>query len=207
MKATKWLFMPFAAAVLFAAAPALGGDPAVPAGSQPTLKSPQDFASIKNQAKQSVALFTEAGKVLTHPRCVNCHPSDDQPRQGEAGQLHRPPVQRGADGFGVTGMRCITCHQSANFDPGRVPGVKDWHLAPIEMAWQGKSLGQICAQLKDPERNGGRTLEAIVTHMKDDHLVGWAWAPGADRQPAPGSQKAFGALIEAWVKTGAACPR
>ena len=37
-------------------------------------------------------------------------------------------------------------------------------------------------------------------------LVGWAWAPGFGRAPAPGTQQQAGALVEAWIKTGAACP-
>ena len=36
-------------------------------------------------------------------------------------------------------------------------------------------------------------------------MVGWAWAPGYGRQPAPGTQKLAGALVEAWVNTGSAC--
>jgi hypothetical protein len=36
--------------------------------------------------------------------------------------------------------------------------------------------------------------------------VQWAWAPGYPRRPAPGTQAQAGALAEAWVKTGAACP-
>jgi hypothetical protein len=103
-------------------------------------------------------------------------------------------------------MQCPTCHQRANFDPGGVPGHPNWHLAPIEMAWVGKSLGEICTQIKDPARNGGMKLDEIVHHMADDSLVGWAWNPGADRTPAPGTQQQFGALIRAWVESGAACP-
>jgi hypothetical protein len=49
-------------------------------------------------------------------------------------------------------------------------------------------------------------LEALVEHIGTDNLVGWAWAPGYGRRPAPGTQKEAGALVEAWVKTGAACP-
>jgi hypothetical protein len=74
------------------------------------------------------------------------------------------------------------------------------------MTWAGRSLGEICAQIKDPARNGGRDLTALVRHMSEDSLVGWAWAPGAGRTPAPGSQREFGALLRAWVDTGAACP-
>jgi hypothetical protein len=170
------------------------------------LASVESFASIGDTAARSAALFTELGKVLTHPRCVNCHPAGDRPRQADVRRLHQPPVQRGADGFGLPAMRCPICHQQANFEPGRVPGNPIWHLAPREMAWEGKTLAEICAQIKDPARNGNRTLESLVEHIGTDHLVGWAWAPGYGRQPAPGTQKEAGALAEAWVKTGAACP-
>ena len=170
------------------------------------LASPESFASIAATEQRSVAYFVELGKVLTHPRCVNCHPAGDRPRQGDEGRLHQPPVERGADGHGLAAMRCSICHQSANFEPGRVPGHPEWHLAPREMAWEGKTLGEICVQIKDRERNGGRSLEDLVHHIGDDTLVGWAWSPGFGRRPAPGTQKQAGALVEAWVKTGAACP-
>jgi len=170
------------------------------------LATPESFAGIGDTAARSAALFTELGKVLTHPRCVNCHPAGDHPHQGEQGRLHQPPVERGADGHGLAAMRCSSCHREANFDPGRVPGNPEWHLAPREMAWEGKTLAEICAQIKDPARNGGRSPDDIVHHIGTDHLVGWAWPPGAGRQPAPGTQAQEGALLDAWVKTGAVCP-
>jgi hypothetical protein len=172
-----------------------------------TLATPESFGNISDEAARSAALFTEAGKVLTSPRCVNCHPAGDRPLQGETHRLHQPPVERGSDGFGAVSMRCATCHQGGNFDPAGMPGHPHWHLAPREMAWQDKTLGEICTQIKDPARNGGRSLAQILTHIATDSLVGWAWAPGAGREPAPGTQKELGALIEAWVKTGAVCPR
>ena len=164
------------------------------------------FAAIGDTAARSAALFTEAAKVLNHPRCMNCHPAGDRPRQGDLRRLHQPPVTRGEDGFGLPAMRCPICHQQANFDPGRVPGDPAWHLAPRDMGWEGKTVGQICAQIKDPARNGGRSLDDIVHHIGTDHLVGWAWAPGAGRQSAPGTQAQEGALLDEWVKTGAVCP-
>jgi hypothetical protein len=170
------------------------------------LAAPESFASITDTDERSAALFTELGKVLTNPRCMNCHPAGDRPRQGDLSRLHQPPVYRGADGFGLETMRCSICHQSANFEPGRVPGHPQWHLAPLEMGWEGKTLAEICSQIKDPERNGGRTPEDIIEHIGTDTLVGWAWAPGFGRQPAPGTQKEAGALVEAWVRTGAECP-
>ena len=39
-------------------------------------------------------------------------------------------------------------------------------------------------------RNGGKALAAIVEHNAHDELVGWGWHPGADREPAPGTQAA-----------------
>jgi hypothetical protein len=179
---------------------------AVADGPSETLATPESFASIADPAARSAAIFTELGKVLTHPRCLNCHPAGDRPRQGDVSRLHQPPVERGADGFGLPAMRCPICHQAANFDPGGVPGNPIWHLAPREMGWEGKTLAEICAQIKDPARNGNRVPEALIEHIGEDHLVGWAWAPGSGRKPAPGTQKQAGALAEAWVKTGAACP-
>jgi hypothetical protein len=79
-------------------------------------------------------------------------------------------------------------------------------VAPIELAWQGKSLSEICQQIKDPKRNGDKTIDELIHHMAEDSLVGWGWAPGAGREPAPGTQKDFGALIKAWAESGAACP-
>jgi cytochrome c5 len=193
----------FAVAVLFASALAL---PAASDDASDPLAAPESFAAISDPAARSAALFTELGKVLTHPRCLNCHPAGDRPRQGDTARLHQPPVERGPDGFGLPAMRCPICHQAANFEAARVPGNPIWHLAPREMAWEGKSLGEICAQIKDPARNGNRRLEALVEHIGADHLVGWAWAPGSGRKSAPGTQKEAGALVEAWIKTGAACP-
>jgi hypothetical protein len=171
-----------------------------------TLASPESFSSIADTEARSEAIFTELGKVLTHPRCVNCHPAGDRPRQTDERRLHQPPVERGVDGHGSETMRCSICHQNANFDPGRMPGHPEWHLAPREMAWEGKTLAEICAQVTDPARNGGRKVEDLIHHIGTDTLVGWAWHPGFGRSPAPGTQKEAGALVDAWVKTGAVCP-
>lgn len=184
--------------------------PATPDSSMPgaeELRPVASFNTIADPAERSVALFTEAGKVLLHPRCTNCHPSGDSPLQGDDAHLHEPPVDRGTGGLGVVGMRCATCHQDANFDPGAVPGAPHWVLAPARMAWHGRTLAEICNQLKDPVRNGQRTMDQIVEHVNHDALVAWGWDPGPGRQPAPGSQRAFGQLIQAWIDTGAVCPQ
>lgn len=170
------------------------------------LKPASAFSDIADKDKRAIALFQEAGKVIQHPRCVNCHPAGDRPLQDDDGHPHLPLVVRGVDDFGAIAMRCTTCHGAANFDPGGVPGNPKWQLAPIEMAWVGKSLSDICQQIKDKKRNGGRSMEELVHHMAEDELVGWGWSPGANRTPAPGTQKEFGELIKAWADSGAACP-
>lgn len=170
------------------------------------LRTAASFANLANSAERSRALFVEAGKVIQSARCLNCHPAGDTPSQGDAAEPHLPAVVRGPDGHGAMGLRCNTCHQAENYEPSRVPGHPLWALAPLEMAWQGRSLGQICEQLKDMRRNGGKTLEQIQEHMAHDSLVGWAWNPGSTRKPAPGTQAQFGELIAAWIKAGAVCP-
>ena len=170
------------------------------------LKSPADFATIADKAERSRALFAEMGKVIESPRCQNCHPVGQRPSQGDDMHPHLPLVVRGADDQGAIAMRCATCHQVHNFEPAGVPGAPKWHVAPVAMAWQGKSLGQVCEQIKDPARNGKRTLAQIHDHMAHDELVGWGWHPGGSRAPAPGTQKQFGDLVAAWIQAGAACP-
>src|SRR3982074_2398918 len=92
-----------AAAVLMAMVMASIVDAADTAGK---LAAPGSFASISDAQARSAALFTEAGKVLTHPRCVNCHPAGDRPLQTDSGHLHQTPVERGTDGFGLAPLTC-----------------------------------------------------------------------------------------------------
>ena len=180
---------------------------AVNAPADTDLRAPERFGSIVDRDERARALFVEASRVLVHPRCVNCHPSGDSPAQGDDGRVHDPPVSRGDDDRGVWAMRCTSCHQDTNLVLARVPGAPSWHLAPRPMAWVGHTPGAICEQMKDPARNGGKTLAAIVEHATHDPLVGWAWTPGSGRAAPPGSQERFGALIAAWANDGAACPQ
>jgi hypothetical protein len=170
------------------------------------LRPASEFAGISDVRARSISLFNEASKVITSPRCMNCHPATDRPTQTDAKVPHQPWVVRGADGSGAPGLRCATCHHMENFDAARVPGAPKWHLAPAVMAWQGKTVGQICRQIKDRSRNGNMDDAALIHHMSRDSLVGWGWRPGGGRTPAPGTQAQFGELISAWLATGGACP-
>jgi hypothetical protein len=149
--------------------------------------------------------------VLSHPRCASCHTPDNRPRwydeATKAYNVHAMNVQRGADGFGNTGLRCTTCHQAQNSAAvGGPPGAPAWHLPPVEMAWVGKTSSEICAQFKDPTKTGGRDIAAMAEHVKKDALVGWGWAPGEGREAAPGSVEELYQAILAWQTAGAPCP-
>jgi len=175
------------------------------------LKSAADFASITDRGARSRAMFTEIAKVLMHPRCMNCHPAGEHPLQG-AGREHNPRVWRGDTETGAIGTTCATCHTESNVTLHErasyrsIPGHARWGLAPKSMAWEGKSVADICRQIKDPKLNGGRDLALLHEHIAKDDLVAWGWNPGVGRQPAPGSQEQAGALVQAWIDTGAECP-
>ena len=163
------------------------------------LRSAESFAALEDSTERSRALFTEAAKVLLHPRCVNCHPADGQPRQGDHSIMHSPPIWSGDDGRGVAAMECVSCHQASNYNEQKMPGAKDWHLAPSSMVFLGRNAAQVCAGLKDPKRNGGRTIEKVVEHVAHDGLVAWGFAPGVGRNPAPGTQPLLAGLLAAWA--------
>lgn len=192
-----------------AAAVALSAAFAQTPASQP-LKPPSEFQSIASPADRSRAIFAEVGKVLTHPRCMNCHPAGEHPLQGAGHHEHRPKVWR--NDTGNFGTPCGECHTQQNVAVREattyksIPGHPRWAIAPLQMAWQGKSLGDICRQLKDTARNGGRDLTLLHEHIAKDDLVAWGWAPGPGREPAPGSQELAGQLVQAWIDSGAECP-
>ncbi len=69
---------------------------------------------------------------------------------------------------------CRACHQATNSADGRVPGVKDWHLAPRSMTWQGLGKKAVCLQMRDPARNGNRKTPALSHDDFVKALVAWA---------------------------------
>jgi hypothetical protein len=86
--------------------------------------------------------------------------------------------------------------------------VTTWGLAPLSMLWEGRTKAQICEQMKDPERNGGRrTGEEVIEHMKVDPLVLWAWNPGTGRTTPPLTHQQFVDALEAWVRADMRCPK
>jgi len=129
---------------------------------------------------------------------MNCHPVGDHPLPVATTTIPTSRrLERGAGGAGVPGAPCSACHTGRNVDllPGEVagyrsiPGHPRWQLAPREMAWEGKTIGEICRQLKDRSRNGGRDLAQLHEHMA--RTTWWPMAgipvPAACRRPAPRS--------------------
>ena len=167
-------------------------------------------SAVKSDTAAAQAAFNRAWPVFASPRCRNCHPSGDAPLQGDDGHVHIQDVKRGADGKGVYGMKCSTCHQAANLPGANMPpGNPKWSLPPanMKMVIQGETAGQFCRQLKDPAKNGHRTLAQIMEHVSSDDLVGWGWNPGDGRTLPPLSRPEFVAAMKTWVDNGAACPQ
>lgn len=155
--------------------------------------------------------FDKMMAVLTHQRCLNCHPSDDRPRQGEDSHIHNFEVRRGPDNHGVAALKCQSCHQKENNDFSGVPGAPEWSLAPIEMAWAGLSRVEIAQSMLNPDNNGGRTLEEVVKHLTEHELVLWAWEPGVDlagkpREKPPVSKEEYIKAVKEWAAAGAVIP-
>jgi hypothetical protein len=163
----------------------------------------------KPDAAASRAAFLQVYRVLTSPRCQNCHPAGDAPLQGDDSHVHLQNVKRGADGHGVTAMRCDTCHQTANVPGAHMPpGNPKWSLpSPKQkMVTVGRSPAELCKRIKDPRQNGGRSLAKLLDHMANDDLVGWGWNPGDGRSLPPLSREETVAQVKIWVAGGAACP-
>jgi hypothetical protein len=178
-----------------------------------TLSSRQEAAAVARTADKddagARAAFLDVYKVLMHPRCMNCHPSGDVPLQGDDSHMHLQNVKRGEDGKGKYALKCANCHQDANLAGENMPpGNPTWQLPRKNMplVFQGKSPHELADQLKDPKRNGGRTLEQLVEHVTHDKLVRWGWEPGDGRTKPPFSHAEFAKKFRDWVEKGAASP-
>lgn len=173
--------------------------------------SPQARAGSQENSQTretSLRAFAAVASVLTSPRCINCHVPGDGPLQGDDSHPHAMNVRRGVDGKGSPALHCFACHQTENavalHGP---PGAADWQLPATKtpMAWKGLSTAEICSALKDPSKNGNRTLQDLIPHMETS-LVRWAWNPGPGRTLPPLSHEEFVSRLKEWIDAGAACP-
>ena len=159
---------------------------------------------------ESIEAWSTIYAVLQHPRCMNCHPSDGVPKVGDDGRAHPQNVQGGADGGGRFAMRCESCHRDFNIQgPHLPPGAAHWRMPAkgMPLIFEGRSSAELCRQLKDPARNGGKTMEQIFEHVSQDALVLWGWAPGAGRTPVPISHDDFVRAVRTWIDGGCGCPQ
>jgi hypothetical protein len=176
------------------------------------LSARRDAAAVARPADKEAgarAAFLDVYKVLMHPRCLNCHPSGDAPLQGDDSHVHLQNVQRGEDGKGKYALKCANCHQDANLPGANMPpGNPTWQLPRkgMPLVFQGKGPRELADQLKDPRRNGGKTLGQLVEHVTHDKLVLWGWEPGDGRTKPPLSHGEFARKFREWVEKGAASP-
>ena len=162
-------------------------------------------------ATSNEANFNTMMDVLTHKRCVNCHPSDNIPKQGEDSHPHYFGMARGSDNHGYEAISCNTCHQSENDNYSGVPGAPEWSLAPASMKWEGLTRIEIARSMMDPVRNGGRTPDETLHHLTEHELVLWAWNPGVNaegipREKPPVPKDEYIAAVKQWFKDGAIIP-
>jgi hypothetical protein len=168
--------------------------------------------SVPDPRAEAVAAFATVQKVLQHPRCQNCHIPGDAPLQFDAGLPHMMAVVRGADGLGVAGLPCSTCHDMVNppasFGPHAPPGAPTWHLPPSDqkMVFINLSPAELCATIKNRETNGGRDFDALIKHVAEDELVLWGWNPGGERAPVSVPHAELVAKFKQWAAAGGPCP-
>ncbi len=177
-------------------------------------KSDSSYTSItsgKLEKEDSHENYSKMMDVLMSPRCINCHPNDNIPKQGDDGHPHYFGMSRGEENLGYEATKCTTCHQTENNDYSGVPGAPEWSLAPAQMFWEGLSRKEVAESMMDPKRNGGRTPEETMHHLTEHALVLWAWNPGlkADgtaREIPPVPLEEYQKAVKEWIDNGAIIP-
>jgi hypothetical protein len=162
---------------------------------------------------QGLQIWRKIYEVFSHPRCANCHVGPDNvpmwsgSTYGPKPRPHGMNINAGTSRIGAEYVACSTCHGPHNSQvPHGPPGAAEWLLPPPEMQWFGSSSAEICAQIKDPARNGKRTIAKIAEHIEQAELVHWGWAPGPGREPAPYSPTQLAEFVKQWDAAGASCP-
>ncbi|WP_136660116.1 hypothetical protein [Nitratireductor sp. XY-223] len=189
---------------------------AEPVGTGRVINDFEEGSISREEGLASWQLFYE---VASHPRCSNCHVGADNkpmwsgPSYGKT-RPHGMNINAGESRIGAETLPCSTCHadvsameSASNDTPHAAPQVAmGWQLAPVEADWFGKSSAYICEQLKDPERNGNRTIREVASHLDHDLILHWAWNPGGNREPAPHSLQASMDALMKWAAAGTPCP-
>lgn len=185
--------------------------PAAAEGENVSINPPAEGSVSK---EEGLSAFVRVYEVASHPRCSNCHVGADNrpmwsgPSYGET-RPHGMNIIAGESRIGAETVLCSTCHaynEGANDGPHMAPQVAmNWQLAPVEAEWFGKTAVEVCNQLRDPERNGGRDFMEIASHLDHDLILHWAWNPGGGREPAPYSLQEHVDDVLAWGVAGYPC--
>jgi hypothetical protein len=162
-------------AVVIAAASSIAALTGIVAAKDETVKDALPPGSVSRA--EGLEAWKRIEAVVTHPRCANCHVDAKAiPIWTPAGEtkprVHGMNIHGGESRIGAEAIRCSTCHMTSTQanDPAPAPpraGI-DWQLAPVAFIWFGKSRAEICAQLKDPKRNGGRDAVGLLVHLRHD---------------------------------------
>lgn len=166
-------------------------------------------AAPRVDATEGQEAFVRVAKVLQSPRCQNCHPMGDAPLQTDAGRPHAMNITRASV---EAGLSCAACHRDHNSEAigvvGGPPGAPKWGLPPREMpmVFEGKSVAELCQQLKDPKTNGHHDFAQLLEHIEKDPLVLWGWEPGGQRTVPPLTHEELVTAFRTWVASGGACP-
>jgi len=165
---------------------------------------------IEKPTESSEAYYTMMS-VISHPRCVNCHPNNNVPKRGMEGTPHPFGRDGATSNLSFDVLLCASCHKEENDDFAGQPGAPHWNLAPKSMAWEGLSKAEIAASMLNPKNNGNRSHEDIMKHLTEDELVLWAFEPGlhpdgTPREKPPVSEETFVAAVKTWFANGAVIP-
>lgn len=165
--------------------------------------------------EDGLAAWDRIYEVASHPRCANCHVGESDrpmwsgPSYGQT-RPHGMNIRAGDSRIGAETIPCRTCHVTnqtgGNPQPHAAPQVAAaWRLPPVEADWFDRSSDEICAQLRDPDRNDGRSAVEIAEHLGHDVILHWAWNPGGGRDPAPYSLQEHVNDVLAWGAAGQPC--
>ncbi|QHQ33687.1 hypothetical protein [Algicella marina] len=193
----------------------LAASAAFSAGVELSINRPESPVSTAD----GLAAWDRIHAVVSHPRCANCHtdasnlPMWTGPSFGTS-RPHGMNVDAGESRIGAETLPCATCHVEStrpNIMPHAAPHTgHPWMLAPAEFVWFDIPGPKICAQLRDPQRNGGRDGAGLIEHITHDaeirSFIAWGFDPGGSREPTPGTMQQHLDDMIIWTEAGMPCP-
>jgi len=161
-------------------------------------------------------LRPRSASLLTHPRCMNCHPAGEHPPAGRRpsraqargmAQRHRQFRPRPCGGMP---HRTQTCPCMRPRLTRAFPAIPRWGVgAAVDGLGRARGIG---GHLPTAERHRtqrpARDLALLQEHIAKDDLGGHGAgppAPAAKQRPA--RRKPPGQLVQAWIDSGAECPQ